>query len=146
MRSLAEETVVYLMKKELPKKRALNLDIEIKNIRKVGCVGMIDSWKDRGKPYSVIELDNSRDITLYTFIEVLCHEFVHMMQFLDGRWVQKNTRVYWKGNDLTDTAYYKQPWEQEAFALQKPLAKYIIKEKLGMTIKKAKATKVRAYK
>jgi len=146
MRSLAEETVVYLMKKELPRKRALNLDIVIKNIRKEGCFGMIDSWKDRGKPHSIIELDNAKDITLYDFIEVLCHEFVHLRQFLTGDYRQKGNSIYWKGIDLTTVSYYNQPWEKEAFALQQSLAKYIIKEKLGMTLKRAKQTKVRAYK
>jgi len=146
MRHLAQDAVVYLMSKELPRKRVLNLDIEIKNIRKEGCHGMIDSWKDRGKPYSIIEIDNGKDMSLYDFIEVLCHEFVHMIQFLDGRWVQKENKIYWKGSDLTDMAYYKQPWEKEAFARQKPLAKYILREELGITLKEAKQIKVRGYK
>ena len=146
MRHLAQDAVVYLMNKEMPRKRVLRLDIEIKNLRKDGCFGMIDSWKDCGKDYSLIELDNGKDTSLYDFIETVCHEFVHLRQFLTGDYRQKGNKIYWKGHDCTDMSYYNQPWEKEAFALQHSLAKYIIKEKLYMTLTKARQTKVRAYK
>lgn len=146
MRWLAEDTIVYLMKKELPRRRVLHLDIEIKSLRKERVLGMIDSWRDEGKTYSIIELDNSNQATVYDFVETICHEFVHMKQFLTGDYRQKGNKIYWKGHDCSDMSYYRQPWEKQAFAEQGPLAKYIIKEKLHMTIKKAKEMGIREYR
>ena len=58
----------------------------------------------------------------------------------------KDGKTIWKGDDHTNTAYYRQPWEKEAFALEHKLAKKYIKEELGITLKEAKQIKVRGYK
>lgn len=56
----------------------------------------------------------------------LCHEMVHLKQYVDGRLsIDKTTgNCNWEGDIFTkDTPYYQRPWEEEAFGLQSTIYK-----------------------
>ena len=54
----------------------------------------------------------------------LCHEMVHLKQYVDGRLtVDMNSKAFgWEGARYScDTPYEARPWEAEAFRMQWPL-------------------------
>ena len=55
---------------------------------------------------------------------------VHVEQGVRNKLKDKNLRQFWNGDEV-ETSYYKQPWEKDAFARQKPLAHGFIKRHLG---------------
>lgn len=64
---------------------------------------------------------NERDM-----FETLAHEMVHVKQ--DARQERQERhknghRIFWKGEDHTKTPYSKQPWEREAYRLDKKLVR-----------------------
>ena len=145
IRFLTEDVCILLFKELLPRKHTLHLDIRIQNVRKTGASGYAESWIENRRRLNHIEIDNQMG-SLYEYISTLCHEFVHIKQFTLGELTDKNGKTIWKGDDHTNTAYCRQPWEKEASAMEHGLAKKYIKEELGMTLKEAKQIKVRGYK
>ena len=71
--------------------------------------------------WGVIEITNQHPKAL---AETLCHEFAHIKQYLrkelsmDGR--------MWKGKDISQVPYHKQPCEKEAYRLQEKLYKKVV--------------------
>lgn len=143
MRELAEHCAEFTLRTLLPKKRAMYVDVEIKNILKEGALGLAWSVKD-GIRISTIELHNKPE-SLYDFVEVLTHECVHIKQATVGDWHTPNGKMCWQGVDHSDTPYRKQPWEVEAYKMQKPLAKAYLKH-IGYTMKAAKGLSARKVK
>ena len=80
----------------------------------------------------MIQIDSrlSRDAGRDKFIETVCHEMVHVWQMATNR--TKETyhdghKQLWKCKDgkyrnYGKTAYERQPWETEAYAMEGPLA------------------------
>lgn len=65
-------------------------------------------------------------------VPVLCHEAVHLSQYLSGRlkFEVKTGVCTWNGQRYAaDYPYMSRPWEQEAFAKQGKLAKDYRKQK-----------------
>jgi hypothetical protein len=63
-------------------------------------------------------------------METLAHEMVHVKQDVKGETKERyrgGFKMYWKGEDHTETPYRKQPWEKEAFKLEKRLVKKYLK-------------------
>ena len=141
MRLLTEAVVSYCFRDLLPKKRTINLDISIQNVRKTGAQAYAESWIEDRKRLNAIEIDNQPS-NLYEYVRTLCHEFVHIKQFTLGELKD----MTWKGVDHSNTAYCRQPWEKEAFAMEHALAKRFLKEELNLTLKAAKAINARGYK
>lgn len=55
---------------------------------------------------------------------MVCHEMVHVRDFLNGSLVEKSARLTeWKGELIShsDHIYYALPWEKEAFGLEEKL-------------------------
>ena len=132
MRELAEDVVEFTCRALMPRKRTLNIDIEIKDTLKDGAWGFCCSYNDQ----HTIELHNKMD-SLYEYIATICHECVHVQQHCMGILNEVRGKQMWKGSDYTEVAYSKQPWEKEAFAMQHKLAKAYLKHR-GITITKAK--------
>lgn len=137
MRTLAEDVVFETLRTLMPRKRSVYVDIEIRNTLKEGAYGFAYELDKVG----YIEIEN-KPKSLYTFVETLCHECVHIKQYLNKELRNVKGKQMWKGDDCTDLAYSKQPWEQEAFSLQKDLAKAYLKAK-GMSMAEAKRTNAR---
>jgi hypothetical protein len=56
------------------------------------------------------------------FTSALCHEMVHVKQYLRGELKYLRGKELWKGRDCTDMEYMEQPWEKEAYKMQDELA------------------------
>jgi hypothetical protein len=59
-------------------------------------------------------------------LETLAHEMVHVKQDARGEKQERykgGYKLLWKGKDHTKTSYSKQPWEREAYRLEKKLVK-----------------------
>jgi hypothetical protein len=57
-------------------------------------------------------------------LETLAHEMVHVKQEAKGEKQERfrgGHRLLWKGKDHTKTSYNRQPWEREAYRLEKKL-------------------------
>lgn len=86
-------------------------------------------WEDsnvRPREFNILMNANMEEELL---LETLAHEMVHVKQ--DARGERKERykgghRLFWKGKDHTKTPYSKQPWEREAYRLEKKLlAEYL---------------------
>jgi|AP95_1055475.scaffolds.fasta_scaffold78837_2 hypothetical protein len=64
-----------------------------------------------------------------TFIQTICHEMVHIMQWVRGLLTERvyprklGYRKLWKGKTYKDVSYSKQPWERQAHAMESKLFK-----------------------
>lgn len=67
----------------------------------------------------VIEISNK--IKSEDLITAIFHEMIHMKQGIKRELTEKQGKQYWKGEDHSDTEYYDQPWEIEAYQLQEKL-------------------------
>ena len=140
-RNLTEDATRYFVKQLLPRKRVLWIDIIIGNYIKEDVVGYCDKLE---KDCYKIELHNRG--SLYEYLSYLAHEMTHLKQYVTGELVYKYNRSYWNGVDHTETAYFKQPWEKEAWKVQYSLAKGFISEVLEISYKKAKDLSPRTMK
>ena len=73
-----------------------------------------------------LEVELDRRLKLKHLALTLCHEFVHLQQFQQGR-LKIGEHYNWRGERYNDTDYWSQPWEREAYARQarvKRLAEY----------------------
>jgi len=143
MRTIAEDVSYQILRKLMPRKRNLYLDIDITNTLKEGAYGFAYTVPDDdgGGNFSYIEIEN-KPSSLWTFVETLCHECVHIKQYERNEIKEARGKTMWKGEDHTDTTYYQQPWEKEAFGMQKELAQWYLSEK-GISMALAKRTHVR---
>ena len=140
-RDLGEDAIRFFVKTLMPRKRSLKIDLQIKNLIKDDVAGLCEHV-DRNE---VIIQSHSRG-TLYDYISFLAHESIHMKQFVTGELKTVNRKELWHGEDFTDVAYRKQPWEIEAWNRQHELAKDFIKNNMGITLKEAKDLSPRTLK
>lgn len=77
------------------------------------------------KEDGVVELNlNFKNTTFDFILLMLCHEMVHVKQFLDGTLVEKCANSSdWKGENFKheDQLYVSLPWEKEAYGLEEKL-------------------------
>ena len=131
-RQLAYEVAEFFIEKLMPRHRTLDITIELNRCADTGALGYC-CVGDHNREY-VIEIDNriyKNDIE--EFITTLCHEMVHVMQTAKGvmrELSRPRMRMMWKGIDHTDTPYSRQPWERQAFRMQKKLANEFIRNNI----------------
>ena len=128
-RELAEEVMWFCIETLMPRIKNLMVDCELKKIGD-GVLGY--AWCVEDNRDCVIQIDSrlSRDVSRDKFIETVCHEMVHVWQMATNR--TKETyrdghKQLWKCKDgkyrnYGKTAYERQPWETEAYAMEGPLA------------------------
>jgi hypothetical protein len=119
----------FMMQELLPKIRKCDVQIRIKNLDK----DMVDGYcHDTEDPRNyLIEIHN--DLGLFDFIRTLCHEFIHVKQFVLGEMEDLSSdKTRWKKRIYNEetTPYEKQPWEREAFRLQEIYIKKIFEKNL----------------
>ena len=80
------------------------------------------------KPFSKAPVFPVED-SYQMFVQTLCHEMVHIMQWVRGLLKDKmypkklGYRVLWKGKSYKGVPYSKQPWERQAHAMENKLFK-----------------------
>ena len=121
-RQVAENVVYYMIKKLMPRLRNIEIEVKLKKLTDDDAVGycmMLDHRRDY-----LIEV--SKDLTIKDFVMTLCHEMVHVKQYVRKEMDDWNgvAVARWKGGTvLPNTSYYDLPWEKEAYRLQAKLAK-----------------------
>ena len=128
-RELAEKVIWFCMETLMPRMKNLGVECELKKIED-GVLGY--AWTVEDNKDCMIQIDSrlSRDAGRDKFIETVCHEMVHVWQMATNR--TKETyhdghKQLWKCKDgkyrnYGKTAYERQPWETEAYAMEGPLA------------------------
>jgi hypothetical protein len=140
-KNIAEEAVRFYIKKLMPRKRSLIIDLKIRNLLKDDLAGLCERVD---KNYFILETHHRGN--LYEFLSYLAHEVIHLKQYATGELNTSGKKELWNGEDHTDTPYRKQPWEVEAWSNQHALAKDYIKNGLGLTLKATKELNPRSMK
>jgi|TARA_B110000977_G_scaffold180345_1_gene239864 hypothetical protein len=125
-RQLVEEVTCWCVNNMLPRYRTLNIEVNLSNL------------KDRAMGYCLegdhnreFRIDIRKGLGLYDLISTVCHEMVHVKQYVKGQLKHRTDgSQMWKTEpDLSqETNYEDTPWELEAFALEEELAKQCFKE------------------
>ena len=55
------------------------------------------------------------------YVKTLLHELVHLRQWVEGTLTLKSGKTHYRGKNVSDIKYHKQPHEIEAFKLQEEL-------------------------
>lgn len=139
-RELADEIIWFCMEFLMPRNKTACIDLKFTKTIEEGALGyayMGDDSRD-----FIIEIDHrlSRIEGVDTFIEAICHEMVHVWQMATKR--MKDTfrggyKQLWKCKDgkyrnYSKTAYERQPWETQAYALEGLLAGAFKREFYGL--------------
>ncbi len=120
-REIAEQTVVAMMRKLLPRIRQIQIEVKIKkNLEKVHG-GMAFCLEVEPRKF---EIEVEKDLGLRDFVTAICHEMVHVKQGVRGELTNKLGFQYWKGRKC-EKDYWEQPWEKEAYRLQDKLGQYV---------------------
>ena len=114
-RELIEDLAFFCVKKLMPRKKNLEVNISIKR-------NMIE---DEGMFAGVVDTDNTNtfDMELDSSMSLrkkllsVAHEMVHVKQFTRGELTHTNklTVKRWYGKDFHDSKYWECPWEIEAY-------------------------------
>lgn len=119
-KELATKVVGWYLKKMLPRFRTLDITIKFTNcMKKSGAYGYC--MQEDAREYE-IEIDKT--LRLYDLVSTLTHELTHLKQYVRKEMVYLNDgRTRWKKKIYSEnTGYENQPWEKEAFKLERQLA------------------------
>ena len=120
-RKLAYEVAEFVKSQIFPKTQGVMLEIHLvsKLSEKESVMG--DCLDEDDREYTV-RVDSSLDKE--TFINVLCHELVHVKQYAKNemRQITGNIIKWHKLRFKNDLNYDNRPWEIEAFSLEDTLA------------------------
>ena len=129
-RELAEDVMWFCMETLMPRMQTLCIELEFCKTLAQGALGFTVIADD--EKYIFIQIDHrlSRIEGRDKLIETVAHEMVHAWQMATGRLKDKFRGGYkqlWKCKDgkyrnYNKTAYDRQPWETQAYALEGKLA------------------------
>ena len=114
--------------KLLGKRMSRNILLEIKLTKDLkqkeqayGFCHITDDDLNRPREF-LIELDTSMKNSFRQILIWLAHEMVHIKQFVRKElWDYENGQVQWKSRTYSRAPYDDQPWEREAYRLEKSL-------------------------
>jgi len=128
---LAYRGSLWLLERLLTPAQQYGLDISVamRNPATLGgCLGKFRTYLGRPSTFTVMVNRQQGD---YMKLRALCHEFVHLHQFVRGdlvyRRIGETVHTYWQGVDHTETAYDDCPWEIEAHEQEKELARAFLR-------------------
>ena len=139
-RELAEDVMWFCMDILMPRMRTLCIDLEFTKTLEDGAMGFTHMGDDDKDIFIQIDHRLSRIEGRDKLIETVAHEMVHVWQMATGRLKDKFRGGYkqlWKCKDgkyrnYRNTAYDRQPWETQAYALEGKLAElYEMMEEKG---------------
>lgn len=117
-RKKAAEVAYFAYLELLPRRRKpVWVEIKIERIEK----GFEGFCYEQTEDEYVIEISNR--IKSEDFINTILHEMIHLKQGIKRELTERQGKQYWKGKDHSNTEYYDQPWEIEAYQLQETLFK-----------------------
>lgn len=127
-KELIEKVAHWNIKKLMPRIRNLEIEISIKNLNGIyGDVMMADNPRE-------YEMRVQRGMKLYDVVSTICHEMVHVKQYVRGELSETGHR--WKSRTMPSDGldYMDRPWEKEAFRMEEKLALECFKE-IAFTLK-----------
>ena len=108
----------WFINKYLPRHK-LTIDIVHRSLRKDDCYGFLDATTyTRPRDFTISLHSNMKDID---YVKTLLHELVHLRQWVEGTLTLKSGKTHYRGKNVSDIKYHKQPHEIEAFKLQEEL-------------------------
>lgn len=125
-RDIAYNVVHYMIKQLMPRLR--NIEIEVKLTALTGDAVGYCLMGDNNRDF---ELEIDKNLNIKDLVMTLCHEMVHVKQYVRKEMDDWNGLAVarWKNKTvLPNTNYYDLPWEKEAYELQAKLAKMCWKE------------------
>lgn len=118
-KEIASEVVFWCVKKLMPRLQNLDVEVHIKNTKELE--GYCVQCDDRE-----YEIGIRRGLSLYDLIATICHEMVHVKQYVRK---EMDQGYRWKTRKVLEhTDYMDLPWEKEAFRLEQQLATECFKE------------------
>ena len=139
-RELAEEIVWWCMDTLMPRHRVLDINVEFTKTMENGAYGYCYRGDDDREYFIEIDHRLHKKVSLEEYIETIIHEMVHVWQGATGRMkdgFKGGYKQLWKCKDgkyrnYNKTAYDRQPWETQAYALEGKLAElYEMMEEKG---------------
>tara|TARA_Y100000768_G_C23963889_1_gene676831 strand:- start:152 stop:625 length:474 start_codon:yes stop_codon:yes gene_type:complete len=121
-RELAYKLVEHCIDEMLPRHRTLWIEVDLKKIPEGDKV--VGYCQDDGDNQFTIEIDKTQNA--YDFMLTVAHEMVHVKQSVRRQLTERNLRHFWYGKEHSDRR--NEPWEIEAWKLQKPLTHSYIKQ------------------
>jgi hypothetical protein len=122
-RALIESVVSFAVRALIPRIRNLDLEIEVTDLDENDSHARGYCTQESERHFLLEICENQTDDSI---IRTIIHEMVHVKQYVYRELIQKygkdhGHRVYWRGEDWTNTIYTKQPWELEAYELEDTL-------------------------
>ena len=131
-RALVRKAADYFMQELLPIRKANNTFLEIRFLKMTSDFnGFCQIHEDEDNDYSPksFSIDMNSSLSLDDMIETLAHEMVHMRQFRNKELGYRESFTRFNGVAYSiNMPYKKQPWEKEAYKLEKKLTKKFFKE------------------
>jgi hypothetical protein len=100
---------------------------------------------DKGLPvdFDLMYSNKVRDIPIRDYITSIFHEMTHVLQYATGVLSERGALTVWKGkkySDASDTEYWLQPWEIEAYGMETCAYQYFVAKHPEIALKKYKHT------
>lgn len=133
-RQIVEEMCIFLAEKLLGPRMASNLTLSVKLKNMEDNVQGTVIWEDDNIRPREFLMELEKKLSDEELMLTVAHEMIHVKQDVRGEKRERYDRAtgkqatYWMGEDHTKTPYSKQPWEKEAYKLQKPLKKQFLEE------------------
>ena len=108
----------WFIDRYLPRHK-LTIDIVHRSLMSDDCYGYLDVTNyPRPRTFTISLHSKMKEID---YVKTLLHELVHVKQWVEGSLKLKSGRTYYKGMNVSDLDYRRQPHEFEAFKLQEEL-------------------------
>lgn len=79
-------------------------------------------WGDKDEAFiEIARNEGDRKISFLELMQTMTHEMVHAKQYFRKELFFVENDRYWKGDFADDLGYMEQPWEIEAYALEKQI-------------------------
>ena len=115
-RQIVEDVVSYMIQRQMPRMKTLDIHVILKKIDDAYGYCMSESNRE-------FEIEVDKRLGKNQFISTVIHEMVHVWQYATKQLTQKGCKEFWRGKDYTDEYYSKQPWERQAYRMEKSILK-----------------------
>ena len=142
-RDLANQVARFCIDELMPRIRTLDIKINLTKIFETGSFAECTPWDDGYGPTRAFEINIDHRIYkpfskdpafpvedgYQMFVETVCHEMVHVMQWVKGLLTDRvypkklGYRQLWKNKLYKGVSYSKLPWERQAHRMEKKLFK-----------------------
>lgn len=130
--ALVRKAAAFFMQELLPARKINNTFLQIRFLKMTEDFnGFCHIHDDEDNIYNpkMFNIDMNGKISIKDMIETLAHEMVHMRQFRNNELAYRDAFTRFNGVAYSiNMPYKKQPWEKEAYSLEKKLARKFFKE------------------